>query len=104
MTMIESDKELLELAAKAIGLTLRRNYWGGQDANQPWNPLMNDDDALRLAVDLEIAINPYAGKVVTWSEANNMAGVEKWESDDEACTAVRRAITRAAAKIAKEMK
>jgi hypothetical protein len=55
-------------------------------------------------VKLEIAINPYAGKVVVWSEANRMAGHEKWDSDDEACEAVRRAIVRAAAEIGKEMK
>lgn len=43
------DRELLEMAAKAIGLKLRYNYLGGRDANQPWNPLEDDGDALRLA-------------------------------------------------------
>jgi hypothetical protein len=52
--MMMSDKELLEMAAKAIGMTLRYNYLGGRDANQPWNPLTDDGDALRLAVELEL--------------------------------------------------
>lgn len=52
-----SDRELLEMAAKAIGLTLRYNYLGGRDANQPWDPLDDDGDALRLAYALGMQLN-----------------------------------------------
>ena len=55
-----SDRELLELAAKAIGLTLRYNYLGGRDANQPWNPLDDDGDALRLAMELNMSLKTQA--------------------------------------------
>ena len=73
---MSDDKELLELAAKAIGVQL---VWGeklkvGPDvvdctdmpyvkSNQPdvgdeyWNPLDDDGDALRLMVDLRILLS-----------------------------------------------
>jgi hypothetical protein len=51
-----TDKELLELAAKAIGVSKYR--YG--DAIYPfpnvWDPLKDDGDALRLAVDLNFDI------------------------------------------------
>ena len=58
-----TDKELLEFAAKAAGIELTyvpqntrewadfRNEHGGET---PWNPLIDDGDALRLAVKLGI--------------------------------------------------
>jgi len=52
--MTQDNRELLEMAAKAIGMTLRYNYLGGRDANQPWDPLEDDGDALRLGVRLKI--------------------------------------------------
>lgn len=42
---MQTDRELLELAARSIGLKLKYNYLGGRDANQPWNPLEDDSDA-----------------------------------------------------------
>jgi hypothetical protein len=97
-----TDRELLELAAKAIGLKLQYNYLGGRDANQPWDPLEDDCDALRLAVKLEIAINPFAGKTVVAHTESGRLGHEKWDCwDDDPYAATRRAITRAAAEIGK---
>jgi hypothetical protein len=96
-----TDKELLELAAKAAGLEVvtptMLTY--GQ-----WNPLTDDGDAFRLAVKLEIAINPYAGKTVFAHNESGRLGHEKWDCwDDDPYAATRRAITRAAAEIGKAM-
>lgn len=93
-----SDRELLELAAKAIGLTLRYNYLGGRDANQPWNPLDDDGDALRLAVELRMDLNINDGEcdVFTADSFYNGRGEDTLET-------TRRAIVRAAAAIGSAM-
>jgi len=58
-----SDKELLELAAKAAGIDLSKYEWKGYaywffdgEATHFWNPLIDDGDALRLAVKLNMHI------------------------------------------------
>jgi hypothetical protein len=58
----ESDRELLELAAKAAGIDVRYmplsgfNIVSGPRAGQLWNPLdIATGDALRLAVKLHIS-------------------------------------------------
>jgi hypothetical protein len=58
-----SDRELLERAAKAAGLTIE--YWAQDDypvvrdgtAKIGWNPLTFDSDALRLAVALKMSLH-----------------------------------------------
>ena len=105
-----TDRELLEFSAKAIGLKLRYNYLGGRDANQPWDPLDDDGDALRLAVKLNLSILPDAEtETIRTVEAIANTGGEfepfgivKIENDQ--CAATRRAITRAAAAIGEGMK
>lgn len=110
-----TDRELLELAAKAAGYDddcIYPGYDGGLtlfevDHDQcgdgtHWNPLDDDGDALRLAVKLEIAINPFAGKTVVSHEDSKRLGYEKWDCHDEdQYAATRRAIVRAAAEIGK---
>jgi hypothetical protein len=101
-----TDKELLELAAKAINLKLKYNYLGGRDANQPWDPLEDDGDALRLAVKLEMMIDYIdrgymAGHILATAGPVMLSIYEPREPDPYAAT--RRAITRAAAEIGKEM-
>jgi hypothetical protein len=103
-----TDKELLEFAAKAINLKLQYNYLGGRDANQPWNPLTDDGDALRLAVKLWIVPEVYKpdNDAIAHIDADLFpdAGSSPREclgSDPYAAT--RRAITRAAAEIGKTM-
>ena len=64
----ESDRELLEMAAKAGGIDKKLieqyNYIEGYDVNgEPivwagWNPLARDEDAFRLAVKLNITVCP----------------------------------------------
>jgi len=103
-----SDKELLELAAKAAGYVHHVSpidpqqycpqHWIG------WNPLVDDGDALRLAVKLKMMLDltqlledtifagSFAGRAV-------QEVTEKVEHGPEAAT--RRAIVRAAADIGK---
>ena len=57
-----SDRELLEMAAIACGEI--PNSWRGNDAYfdgvlSRWNPLTDDGDALRLAVELHLDIRFY---------------------------------------------
>lgn len=56
--MGETDRELLEKAAKAAGYALGVWHAGyfiaGQEPFRGWNPLTDDGDALRLAVRLKI--------------------------------------------------
>lgn len=58
-----TDRELLELAAKAIGGEFDHGAecitMDGIEFEQ-WNPLEDDGDALRLAVKLNLIIGPFA--------------------------------------------
>lgn len=98
-----TDRELLELAAKAAGydLLVRDN----------WNPLTDDGDALRLAVRLEILINPYPadsrnrniGRTITCSRLSPTASSFHQDHGADPMVATRRAIVRAAAEIGRAM-
>jgi hypothetical protein len=114
-----TDRELLELAAKAAGYgevwTLDSNpdtfyigprYTGGAPKYRVWNPLTDDGDALRLAVNLRIdsnfhAASVYCSKGSSVSSPNVVVG-EFYDTDPYAAT--RRAIVRAAAEIGRSMK
>lgn len=105
----ESDRELLELAAKAAGYVLdytirpdgKAFYHSDRNAlaiaDGGWfAPLTDDGDALRLAVKLNIRFaGEWGGKCVA------LVGVREFaeESGSDADAATRRAITRAAASI-----
>lgn len=113
-----SDKELLELAAKAAGIKYHAyvdNPMFGTginigDVDVPlWNPLKDDGDALRLAAKLSIdpmfnlnmgdgrpcvsVIFPLSGDYTSLSEIDH----------GDTCAATRRAIVRAAAEIGRSM-
>jgi hypothetical protein len=69
---MNSDKELLEMAAKAAGIKGRSDSFGfvtmeaGYDADPLyWNPLSNDAEAFRLAVKLNLHVdaNPWSTTV-----------------------------------------
>jgi hypothetical protein len=99
-----SDRELLELAAKAAGIELTgadRAAWLNQ-SSYGWNPRDDDGDALRLAVKLEIGVEWGPGTVdVSWGGAPTKFLCEDSETDPYAAT--RRAIFRAAAEIGRNM-
>lgn len=113
-----TDRELLEWAAKAAGIPVRWNesppctvmtdYFG--DAGF-WNPLVDDGDALRLAVKLGIGFT--FSNDATWIDMS-LERMEKAEQEgrqltmwqiheDEPYAATRRAIVRAAASIGQQM-
>jgi len=110
-----TDKELLELAAKAAGYSTdpyfdgeymganRYEYTEGPNA---WNPLTDDGDALRLAVKLNIDVVFDFDRVMA-VYGNGYSKEEYFYELPEPTdryAATRRAIVRAAAEIGKGMK
>ena len=104
-----TDRELLELAAKAQGYKYMNSaLWDGRDVvAYSWNPLTDDGDALRLAVKLGLRV----GVGLTHTSAVIAANSDDDDSISRICAhngdpyaATRRAIVRAAAEIGKEMK
>lgn len=104
------DIEMLELAAKAASIMLEWDeppnewqpmYYEGKTYHS-FNPLTDDDDALRLAVKLGADIQPKGNGVEVWVfESRVSSGVVEYGDDPYAAT--RRAIVRAAAKIGEGM-
>ena len=131
MTDIDADRELLTLAAKAAGIEGLRfvpafpgaDEW---DAGYPghkypdfrdhdtgewlkaWNPLVDDGDALRLAVKLRIDLKLFYTDPDLWKPTGiAMAVVDRLRKalgvtvkDEDPYAATRRVIVRAAATIA----
>lgn len=111
-----TDRELLELAAKSAGITIIE--WYGADAQEGpwavheprgphlgWNPLTDDGDALRLAVQLGLDVlqNPLGQTVCCCgADEQEVEVFEDYGADPYAAT--RRAIVRAAAEIGRSMK
>ncbi|MBR0883049.1 hypothetical protein ABIF65_004260 [Bradyrhizobium japonicum] len=93
--MMTTDRELLELAAKAIGLNLRYNYLGGRDANQPWDPLTDDGDRYRLIRDLGMSI--CFKECTIYKRQINGDLIQEWWGGD--CGDEEHAVLRAAAEI-----
>ncbi len=114
--MTDTDRELLELAAKAAGLEYECVSHTGRPENDQhqvrdqfgglvdWNPLTNDGDALRLAVKLGLALQlPHAYAVYVALELDPHKKIlEKARPNPYAAT--RRVIVRAAAEIGRNMK
>ena len=101
-----TDRELLELAAKAAGLELhwehdrpqRIELFRGHLPNfEDWNPLTDDGDALRLAVRLHIDVCFGANYVIARGSVQNPTV----NNANDPCAATRYAIVRAAAEMAK---
>lgn len=112
-----SDRKLLEMAARAAGIEI--DHWAeayfeshrdGEVAfyesgryMDEWNPLTDDGDALRLAVDADIGITFEAYGCVmagrrdrggSWDAEEDIAGDKR--------AATRRAVVRAAAEIGRK--
>ena len=103
-----TDRELMEAAAKAAGLTYEHmlsGYYTDPEFNEVvgWEPLTDDGDALRLAVQLGLHISqqlsyvtvcqphgPAATRGLSWAVPYDAA---------DAYAATRRAIVRAAAAV-----
>ncbi len=105
-----SDRELLELAAKAAGIDLQETEDGFEadfDDSRVWNPLNDDGDALRLMV--SIGIRDYFGLEVQ-KHCVQATCFEPWEhceyeeyKNQDPIAATRRAIVRAAAEIGRQI-
>lgn len=106
-----TDRELLELAAKAAGLKIIK--WGASDYyshrygevayvrwGDEWDPLKDDGDALALAVRVFLTVEVKDG----FTEVLTGIGMAITESHNgDALSATRRAIVRAAAEIGRRM-
>ena len=109
---MKTDRELLELAAKAAGIPYivpAEGYNGHlglmAGSENPmhcvtWNPLTDDGDALRLAVKLELIVRCYNGSIIVDGCGENW--IEEHDMTDR-YAATRRAIVRAAAAIGESM-
>lgn len=119
-----TDRELLEMAAKAIGAEVSTRdedriegreeldiffLRTGSDSWKEWNPLHDDGDALRLALSLNMAIkcNIYS---CTVTSIHGLTFFEVYSGDGHgrntaagAIPAVRRAIVSSAAEIGKAL-
>lgn len=105
---MDSERELLELAAKAVGRRLwidtNGRFWGN---SEPWNPLTDDGDALRLAVALHLFVivegdqsdDPKRRTLV----GHRSIGSKCQDHGKDPYAATRRAIVRAAAEIGRGM-
>jgi hypothetical protein len=104
-----TDRELLELAAKAAGIELGgwsedlHAFWKGRTGDATWNPLTDDGDALRLTVKLRIELE-FGSDFVNTGRSQNLG---EWHLAQEKLSdpyaATRRAIVRAAAEIGRNM-
>ena len=102
-----NDRELLELAAKVAGINgtyypagLESEGLGCHDQESgffTWNPLVNDGDALRLAVALRIAVSQFGSECAAQRPGWPIF-TEEFKGDN--CRATRKVIVRAAAAMA----
>lgn len=109
----ESDKSLLEAAARAAGIdgvyfdVLENKSMPLATGNGPWNPLTDDGDAFRLAVKLRFeffyGFNHHRdSEAVTVSSGDDFVSVQELIDDADPTIATRRAIVRAAAALDKD--
>ena len=111
-----TDKELLELAAKAAGIELLCEefkegfkegfiyyYYKIADDTQGWNPLNNDGDALRLAVKLGLVVDTFVETDGGYAIASTAEIFDEEPLGNDPYAATRRAIVRAAAEIGRGM-
>ena len=103
----QEQRMLLELAAKAAGYKVHSSgklFWVWKDSNVEWvdwNPLSDDGDALRLAIQLEMDVSfGLRGAVIEQSHGKKIQELD----DNDPYAATRRAIVRAAAEIGRNMK
>lgn len=102
---MKSDRELLDLAAKASGYDVSRDahipsggLWISEviSGDFEWNPIANDGDAFRLALTLNILV----GVGQAWTAGSQQYGVMfDGYPEGELFKATRLAIVRAAAAI-----
>ena len=115
-----ADREMLELAVKALGMPEAPKQYRIADGlpivitymGKPWNPLADDGDALRLAVQLMIRVSvnrafplgiPGSVTVEYPDRDGFYFALGEAVTNGDIYAATRRAITRAAAEIGRQM-
>ena len=106
-----TDRELLELAAKAAGYVLGKHTqkdWAVTYRGMEWNPLTSDGDALRLAVKLDIDLMNATGvdgpgQSVTFPLGGDYEALTEHHTEGDKQAATRRVIVRAAAEIGRAL-
>ena len=111
-----SDREMLELAAKAANLQTWTNEDGGlylPDPMRRWNPLTDDGDALRLLAampslwSLSLKFGAPTVEMNVWwgtgGEKTNKIAREFAGDGVDVAAAIRRAIVRAAADVGRDV-
>ena len=102
---LRSDRELLEMAAKATGRTLLKKgkkpklaLLDDDPVYTPWNPLTSDIDAFRLAVDMGIKTRWHSVlfQALAWPIVGDEVRVGAETCGNEKYAAVRRSIVLAA--------
>jgi len=116
-----TDREMLELAAKAAGIwvgnddftdPIDRKYVDSmglwvhvgnlEDMGKWWNPKNNDGDALRLAAKLHIGVEFWPDVVRAWSgDSDQIFDEQALDHNGNHASAVRSAIVRAATDMGK---
>jgi hypothetical protein len=100
----ETDREFIELAAKAAGIQIEwlgsGACWRPNPVFKPWHPLTNDAHALQLAVKLRMTIKEEVYGVTVTLPSHDIE-VNEFGYAHEAAT--RRAIVLAAAALGKLM-
>ena len=117
MTEAKTDRELLELAAKAAGISIYfddigqccKRVPGDQLSTYLWEPLEDDGDALRLAVKLRLRVcTPTTDTDCALASNGDVTAYSEDELSDtpmsDLYAATRRAIVRASAEIGEAMK
>lgn len=113
---MKTDRELLELAAKAAGMKINQARQAERDAMiDPqtaglwikggctcWNPLTDDGDALRLASKLLLDVYSSEACIVA-EDGNGVQCIEYMYGPEDYASGWRRAIVRAAAAIGEVM-
>jgi hypothetical protein len=104
--MTNEDRKMIELAATAAGYEIARWTDNGDalllfGVQEPWNPLADNGDALRLAVKLCLSLStgPCVVKCNSISGALRGSFIEEDSIYQDHYAATRRAIVRAAAEI-----
>ena len=109
-----TDRELLELAAKAAGYDFNRIRYSKDDGilvwepptnyeSRAWNPLNDDGDALRLAVKCGLSLERTSNRCWAYKAGMAINGVCEEFYVDDPLAETRRAIVRAAAELGRTM-
>ena len=108
--MNETDRELLNLAAKAVELVYHATCKDGtkciHDGRGYWNPIADDGDAFRLAVKLNLRVHfcPVLNRAIVREHfLSPRVWIEYGKDHSDTLAATRRAIVRAAAYIGSNM-